>query len=124
MAYLAVNGLVHSVITEDSDLLPYGCPRVSCNPFLVSLTHSHLPMKSCMLLDAECAVGTQLASSGTGALPLVTVFSASVFSFCQTILFWPALGGSIGDRCMASCVCVCVLSNGSILNGESIAVHK
>lgn len=28
MAYLAVNGLVHSVITEDSDLLPYGCPRV------------------------------------------------------------------------------------------------
>lgn len=29
MAYLAVNGLVHSVITEDSDLLPYGCPRVS-----------------------------------------------------------------------------------------------
>ena len=28
MAYLAVNGLVHAVITEDSDLLPYGCPRV------------------------------------------------------------------------------------------------
>ncbi|DBA80982.1 TPA: hypothetical protein ACH3X2_007192 [Trebouxia sp. C0005] len=28
MAYLAVNGIVHSVITEDSDLLPYGCPRV------------------------------------------------------------------------------------------------
>ncbi|DBB05493.1 TPA: hypothetical protein ACH3X1_012449 [Trebouxia sp. C0004] len=28
MAYLAVNDLVHSVITEDSDLLPYGCPRV------------------------------------------------------------------------------------------------
>ena len=30
MAYLAVNGLVHAVITEDSDLLPYGCPRVRC----------------------------------------------------------------------------------------------
>lgn len=28
MAYLAVNGLVHAVITEDSDMLPYGCPRV------------------------------------------------------------------------------------------------
>ena len=28
MAYLAVNELVHAVITEDSDLLPYGCPRV------------------------------------------------------------------------------------------------
>ena len=28
MAYLAVNDIVHSVITEDSDLLPYGCPRV------------------------------------------------------------------------------------------------
>lgn len=28
MAYLAINGLVHAVITEDSDLLPYGCPRV------------------------------------------------------------------------------------------------
>ena len=29
MAYLAINGLVHAVSTEDSDLLPYGCPRVS-----------------------------------------------------------------------------------------------
>ncbi|KAK9828537.1 hypothetical protein WJX72_000649 [[Myrmecia] bisecta] len=28
MAYLAMNGLVDAVITEDSDLLPYGCPRV------------------------------------------------------------------------------------------------
>jgi exonuclease-1 len=30
MAYLAINGLVDVVITEDSDLLTYGCPRVSC----------------------------------------------------------------------------------------------
>ena len=29
MAYLAINGMVHAVITEDSDMLPYGCPRVS-----------------------------------------------------------------------------------------------
>ncbi|GAX72975.1 hypothetical protein CEUSTIGMA_g428.t1 [Chlamydomonas eustigma] len=28
MAYLALNGFVHAVITEDSDLLVYGCPRV------------------------------------------------------------------------------------------------
>ena len=29
MAYLALNGLVAAVLTEDSDLLTYGCPRVS-----------------------------------------------------------------------------------------------
>jgi exonuclease-1 len=28
MAYLAINGEVDVVITEDSDLLPYGCPAV------------------------------------------------------------------------------------------------
>jgi hypothetical protein len=28
MAYLAISGDVHAVITEDSDLLVYGCPRV------------------------------------------------------------------------------------------------
>ena len=28
MAYLALHGDVHAVITEDSDLLVYGCPRV------------------------------------------------------------------------------------------------
>ena len=29
MAFLAINGKVDAVLTEDSDLLPYGCPRVS-----------------------------------------------------------------------------------------------
>lgn len=29
MAFLAISGAVHAVITEDSDLLTYGCPRVS-----------------------------------------------------------------------------------------------
>ena len=29
MAYLALNGLVQVVMTEDSDLLCYGCPTVS-----------------------------------------------------------------------------------------------
>lgn len=38
MAYLAVNGLVHAVITEDSDLLPYGCPRVR-HTHICSLNH-------------------------------------------------------------------------------------
>ncbi len=28
MAYLALRGEVHAVVTEDSDLLAYGCPRV------------------------------------------------------------------------------------------------
>ncbi len=32
MAYLALRGDVWAVITEDSDLLAYGCPRVSA-PF-------------------------------------------------------------------------------------------
>ena len=46
MAYLAVNGLVHSVITEDSDMLPYGCPRVSCIllPIQIALTGDRSPL--------------------------------------------------------------------------------
>ena len=28
LAYLAMNGKIHAVITEDSDLLTFGCPRV------------------------------------------------------------------------------------------------
>lgn len=28
LAYLALNNLVDAVITEDSDLVVYGCPRV------------------------------------------------------------------------------------------------
>lgn len=31
MAYLAINNKVQVVITEDSDLLPYGCPKVQHN---------------------------------------------------------------------------------------------
>lgn len=29
MAFLALNGHVDLIITEDSDLIPYGCPRVN-----------------------------------------------------------------------------------------------
>jgi len=55
MAYLAVNDLVHSVITEDSDLLPYGCPRVSCIllPIQTALTGDRSPLltyKSVLLM--------------------------------------------------------------------------
>ena len=31
MTYLAISGRVHAVITEDSDMLPYGCVRVSAS---------------------------------------------------------------------------------------------
>lgn len=30
MTFLAVTKEVDAVITEDSDLIPFGCPRVSC----------------------------------------------------------------------------------------------
>ena len=30
MTFLAISKQVDAVITEDSDLIPYGCPRVSC----------------------------------------------------------------------------------------------
>lgn len=29
MTFLAISGQVDAVITEDSDLIPFGCPRVS-----------------------------------------------------------------------------------------------
>lgn len=30
MTFLAISKRVDAVITEDSDLIPFGCPRVSC----------------------------------------------------------------------------------------------
>jgi exonuclease 1 len=38
LAFLALNGHVHAVITEDSDLLAYGCPRVSLCWLLVCMS--------------------------------------------------------------------------------------
>ncbi len=35
LAYLAISGDVDAVITEDSDLLAYGCPKVCGAPWLV-----------------------------------------------------------------------------------------
>ena len=47
MAFLALNNHVHAVITEDSDLLPYGCPRVPpCVPLL--------PEQLCLVHVPQC----------------------------------------------------------------------
>lgn len=35
MAYMAAQGTVHAVITEDSDLIAYACPRVRHNAFIL-----------------------------------------------------------------------------------------
>ena len=48
MAYLALNGLAQAVMTEDSDLLCYGCPTVSAGGG--SLTHT----RSCRLASKSC----------------------------------------------------------------------
>ena len=57
MAYLAVNDIVHSVITEDSDLLPYGCPRVGDLPFMLICSHNRASLCSAHLskLQDVCA---------------------------------------------------------------------
>ena len=61
MAYLAINGDVHAVITEDSDLLVYGCPRVrdtipqACMSILVSdLSLRVSVMYSCLIPPLRC----------------------------------------------------------------------
>lgn len=36
MTFLAITKQVEAVITEDSDLIPFGCPRVSCLFFVYS----------------------------------------------------------------------------------------
>lgn len=36
MTFLAISKQVDAVITEDSDLIAFGCPRVSFWPFLVA----------------------------------------------------------------------------------------
>lgn len=51
MAFLSVNNIVDAVITEDSDLIPFGCPRV-CNvsqyPYLKSLLYFlYIKLGSC-----------------------------------------------------------------------------
>ena len=38
MAYLAIKGKVDAVLTEDSDLLPYGCPVVSLTQACTTLS--------------------------------------------------------------------------------------
>lgn len=43
MAYLALQGHVHAIITEDSDLLAYGCPRVCSFASMAPQRSSLLP---------------------------------------------------------------------------------
>ena len=54
MAFLALQGLVHAVITEDSDLIPYGCPRVSA-----VLSHAQL-----LWLHTQRSCGTGAVQDG------------------------------------------------------------
>lgn len=52
MAYLAKQKEVSAVITEDSDLLAYGCPRVRKNASAVELkiTQSLMPLLSKLVI--------------------------------------------------------------------------
>ena len=64
MAYMAVNEDVHAVITEDSDLLAYGCPRVR-------LLHTDTTINVCMhVCSTQSASAPQvffkLGKSGEG----------------------------------------------------------
>lgn len=37
LTYLAVKGIIDAVITEDSDLIPFGCPNVSKLIFILHI---------------------------------------------------------------------------------------
>lgn len=49
MTFLAVSKQVDAVITEDSDLIPFGCPRVSC----VSIDYSELHTTISLMLTRK-----------------------------------------------------------------------
>lgn len=59
MAYLAINGEVDIVITEDSDLLAYGCPKVG-----VQRTWSVAPVSSTEPGQPEAVAGASMQSTG------------------------------------------------------------
>jgi len=62
MTYLAITGRVHAVITEDSDMLPYGCPRVGPPPPPTPHIHPYImrtdtpPHTTRRLSNGLCAV--------------------------------------------------------------------
>ena len=54
MTFLAISKQVDAVITEDSDLIPFGCPRVSCVAIEYSQLHTTVSLmftrKRCLIL--------------------------------------------------------------------------
>ena len=51
MAHMALTGQVQGVITEDSDLLAYGCPKVRSLTTYMSFLHSR---DSCLATCTMC----------------------------------------------------------------------
>ncbi len=63
LAYLARNNLVHAVISEDSDMLVYGCPRVSAwfklhTPW--SMINTPTPQQVLFKLDWRTGIGQEI----------------------------------------------------------------
>ena len=50
MTYLAISGRVHAVFTEDSDMLPYGCPKVN---LVVRVRRVALSASPCLCLAKQ-----------------------------------------------------------------------
>lgn len=61
MAFLARNGHVDLVITEDSDLIAYGCPQVE-----VTITKSLLKASWVVLSSFDCTMDRCSSSTGCG----------------------------------------------------------
>jgi XPG I-region len=80
MAYMAHHGDVWAVITEDGDLLPYGCPRVGAP--------AHLSARLA-LLSAHPSVGSVLPFSIVQRWSICdTASSASLFPICRCCSSW------------------------------------
>lgn len=75
MAYLAINGMVHAVITEDSDMLPYGCPRVSIYLSKLCTTSKLQPEVTTYACKGDVDLGLL---PGCSCLLLQTALAASV----------------------------------------------
>lgn len=115
LTYLALTGLVDFVITEDSDLAVYGCPRVVfkldtvagigvelSSPFFEAPSFSGLnesaSIVACVL--AGCDYGPQINGVGIKrAIKLVRTFSQldDTLDFNQLALFLKNEGYKIGD---------------------------
>lgn len=54
MTFLAITNQVDAIITEDSDLIPFGCPRVSFLFTNIRQNHLHFLSRYCQLLIHCC----------------------------------------------------------------------